>query len=258
MHLHAPALSRTPRCGDRDATPFSEKSRIKRYLSRWRLVAPRFFSPRNGPTMSQGRTRYDAKLESILRTSARVFAERGYHRASIRDIARATGISLAGLYYYFQSKEELLFLIQDHALGQLIEGLEQRLPEARDAEERLRILIDNQLRFFVHNMAEMKVLSHEAESLSGEFRANVEGQKRRLTRLAKEILREVDPHSDLDERVSAFALFGMMNWLYVWYRPDRDADVDRLVHDMTAIFLRGFVGGGERRAPVSLSMWSAG
>jgi TetR/AcrR family transcriptional regulator, cholesterol catabolism regulator len=197
--------------------------------------------------MSQGRTNYDAKLQRILRTAARVFAEKGYHQASIRDISRATGVSLAGLYYYFQSKEELLFLIQDHALESLIAGVEDRLPATDDPQEKLRILIDNQLRFFVDNMAEMKVLSHEAESLTGEFRANVDAQKRRLTRLAKQILHEVDPHSKLDERVSAFALFGMMNWLYVWYRPGRDADVDQLVHDMTTIFMRGFVGRREVR-----------
>ena len=52
----------------------------------------------------------------ILRTAAVIFAEKGYHQASIRDIARATRVSLSGLYYYFQSKEELLFLIEDHAL----------------------------------------------------------------------------------------------------------------------------------------------
>lgn len=206
--------------------------------------------------MSQGRTTYDAKLQSILRTAALVFAEKGYHRASIRDISRATGVSLAGLYYYFQSKQELLFLIQDHALESLVAGVEQRLPYARNAEEKLRILIDNQLRFFVENMAEMKVLSREAESLGGEFRANVEAKMRRLTRLAKEILREVDPRSELDERVSAFTLFGMMNWLYVWYRPGRDADVDRLVNDMTAIFMGGYLGWREQRLPLTLSIRS--
>lgn len=207
--------------------------------------------------MSQGRTTYDAKLQSILRTAALVFAEKGYHRASIRDISRATGVSLAGLYYYFQSKQELLFLIQDHALESLVAGVEQRLPYARNAEEKLRILIDNQLRFFVENMAEMKVLSREAESLGGEFRASVEAKMRRLTLLAKEILREVDPRSELDERVSAFCLFGMMNWLYVWYRPGWDADVDRLVHDMTAIFMGGYLGRHEQRPPLALAIRSA-
>lgn len=203
--------------------------------------------------MSQDRTAYDEKLESILRTAAAIFAEKGYHQASIRDIARATRVSLSGLYYYFQSKEELLFLIQDHALQRLRSGLERGLATSDDPLERLRILIDNHLRFFLQNMAEMKVLSHEARSLTGEFRTNVDAQKRHLTAVAKEILREVEPCSELDERVSAFALFGMMNWIYAWYRPGRDADVDTLVRDMTSIFLGGFLRSPEARARLAPS-----
>src|SRR5690606_23406418 len=111
-------------------------------------------SPNVRPTMSQESTAYDQKLESILRTAASVFAERGYHRASIRDISRATGVSLAGLYYYFQSKEELLFLIQDHALEQLIGGAEERVVGVTDPRERLRRLMENHLRYFVQNMPE--------------------------------------------------------------------------------------------------------
>jgi AcrR family transcriptional regulator len=193
--------------------------------------------------MAQERTAYDAKLESILRTAAVIFAEKGYHQASIRDIARATRVSLSGLYYYFQSKEELLFLIEDHALGTLLARLEAAVASTDEPREKLRLLIDNHLRFFVQNMAEMKVLSHEAESLTGEFRANLNGRKRRITRIATEILEEIDPQSPLDARVSAFSLFGMMNWVYAWYRPDRDVGVDRLVTDMTRIFLHGFLSG---------------
>ncbi|HEX6069778.1 MAG TPA: TetR/AcrR family transcriptional regulator [Longimicrobiaceae bacterium] len=203
--------------------------------------------------MAQERTAYDAKLGSILRTAAVIFAEKGYHQASIRDIARATRVSLSGLYYYFQSKEELLFLIEDHALGTLLTRLEQAVASTDEPREKLRLLIDNHLRFFVQNMAEMKVLSHEAESLTGEFRTNLNGRKRRITRIASEILQELDPRSPLDARVSAFSLFGMMNWVYAWYRPDRDVGVDRLVADMTRIFLQGYLGspGGSPLAEAS-------
>jgi AcrR family transcriptional regulator len=211
--------------------------------SRAPLFAAPFFRLRTGPHMAQERTAYDAKLESILRTAAVIFAEKGYHQASIRDIARATRVSLSGLYYYFQSKEELLFLIEDHALETLLTRLQRGVSSTDDPREKLRLLIDNHLRFFVQNMAEMKVLSHEAESLTGEFRANLNGRKRRITHIASEILQELDPHSPLDARVSAFSLFGMMNWVYAWYRPDRDVGVDRLVADMTRIFLHGYVGG---------------
>jgi AcrR family transcriptional regulator len=187
------------------------------------------------------RTAYDEKLSSILASAAQIFAEKGYHNASIRDIARATGVSLSGLYYYFQSKEELLYLVQDHAFRTLLGGVEDRLAEATDARDRLRILIDNQMTYFVNNMAEMKVLSHEAGSLSGEYRRRVNEQKRRLRIIATDILHDLRPDSELDPRVATFALFGMMNWLYNWYRPGRDVGVERLVEDLTRIFLNGYL-----------------
>jgi AcrR family transcriptional regulator len=65
---------------------------------------------------------YDRKLEGILRQAAAVFCARGYHRASMRDIARTTGVSLAGLYYYFPSKEHLLYLIQRQAFETLVDS----------------------------------------------------------------------------------------------------------------------------------------
>jgi AcrR family transcriptional regulator len=191
--------------------------------------------------MSQDRTAYDEKLESILRTAALIFAEKGYHQASIRDIARETGVSLSGLYYYFKSKEELLFLIQDHAFGTLIANLEDLLAGVEDPHRRIRLLMENHLRFFVNNMEEMKVLSHEADSLSGEFRARINAKKRRLTEIASGILAELRPESNLDPRVSVFALFGMMNWIYNWYNPERDVPVERLAQDMSRLFLGGYL-----------------
>ena len=77
-------------------------------------------------------SRYDQKLEHILRTSARIFAEKSYHSTSMREIARATGVSLAGLYHYCKSKEELLFLIQDHCFGRVLERLEERIKDVDD------------------------------------------------------------------------------------------------------------------------------
>src|SRR3712207_8483116 len=112
-------------------------------------------------------SRYDQKLEFILRTAARIFAEKGYHSTTMRDISRATGASLSGLYYYCKSKEELLFLIQDNCFGRVLERLEERLGETGDAVARLRLVVGNHLSFFAANMAEMKVLSHEADSLAG-------------------------------------------------------------------------------------------
>ena len=194
--------------------------------------------------MTDERSAYDEKLESILRTAAAIFAEKGYHQASIRDIARATGVSLSGLYYYFNSKEELLFLIQDHAFGTLLNNLERLVADEPDPQRRLRLLMENHLRYFIANTSEMKVLSHEGESLTGDFRRRVNAKKRRLTELAMEILGELRPDGGVDLRVATFALFGMMNWLYNWHRPEVDVPIDRLVDDMHRIFVEGFLPPG--------------
>ena len=124
-------------------------------------------------------SRYDQKLEFILRTAARIFAEKNYHSTSMRDISRETNVSLAGLYHYCKSKEELLFLIQDNCFGRVLERLEQRLEGVEDPITKLGIFIENHLSFFAANMSEMKVLSHEAESPARRFvhtRLHTQGQ----------------------------------------------------------------------------------
>src|SRR5438093_1020201 len=165
-------------------------------------------------------SRYDQKLELILRTSARIFAEKSYHSTSMRDISRETGVSLAGLYHYCKSKEELLFLIQDHCFGRVLERLEQRIEGVDDPLTKLHIFIDNHLSFFAANMAEMKVLSHEAESLAGDMHRHVSAKKERYSRRARKILREIQDEKSqkpVDLTVATYALFGMMNWIYNWY-----------------------------------------
>src|SRR5206468_4667828 len=146
-------------------------------------------------------SRHDQKLELILRTSARIFAEKSYHSTSMRDISRATGVSLAGLYHYCKSKEELLFLIQDHCFSRVLERLEERIKGIQDPLEKLRIFIDNHLSFFAANMAEMKVLSHEAESLAGEMHKHVLGKKEKYARLARRILREMQESEPVNARI---------------------------------------------------------
>jgi len=195
------------------------------------------------------RSNYDEKLALILRTAAGVFAKKGYHRASIRDISRATGVSLSGLYYYFDSKEELLFLIQDQCFRTVLDNLDALIADVEDPRRRLRLLVDNHLRFFVGHMDEMKVLSHEADSLSGDYRRRVDDLKRRYSRLCAGMVEALKPaDSTVDVRVATFALFGMMNWIYNWYQPDRDVPVQKLAEDMTRLFLEGHLGVGRTDA----------
>ncbi len=194
---------------------------------------------------------FDRKLEGILRQAAAVFCARGYDRASIRDIARATGVSLAGLYYYFRSKQELLFLIQRHTFETILREARSTLARVDDPEQRLRAFIRLHLRFFLERPNEMKVLTHEAESLSSDRRREVMTLKRAYYRLCFdqiEALKDARKLQGVNTRLAALSLFGMMNWIYAWHRPEVDPDAGTLARQMAQIFLNGLLGNGARPA----------
>ena len=165
----------------------------------------------------------------------------------MRDISRATNVSLAGLYHYCKSKEELLFLIQDNCFGRILERLDERLHEVDDAVVKLRIVIENHLSFFAANMAEMKVLSHEAESLRGDLHAHVSTRKDTYAKLVRNVLNDVQATrsngQQVDLTVATYALFGMMNWIYNWYDPNGKLKVNDLAQNLTQLFLGGFLEG---------------
>jgi AcrR family transcriptional regulator len=187
------------------------------------------------------RSTYDEKLSRILNASAQVFAQKGFHRASIRDISAETGISLSGLYYYFASKDELLFLIQSNAFETLLErGVAAAAEHTDDPAAALRALVRTHLGYFAANVSEMKVLSHEADSLTGEFAERVLELKRRYVAVVREQLASLLPTREhVDLRVATFALFGQMNWIYNWYRPGRDPDPEALADQLVHGFLHG-------------------
>src|SRR5271165_3990491 len=133
-------------------------------------------------------TRYDRRLAEILAHATEVFCEKGYEGASMRDLSRASGMSLAGLYYYFESKERLLYLIQKHTFTTILQRLKARLEGISDPEERIRIFILNHLEYFLANQAAMKVLSHEAEALKNGFATEVAGIKREYYRICVGLL----------------------------------------------------------------------
>ena len=190
-------------------------------------------------------SKYDQKLVYVLKTSAAIFAEKGYHSTSIRDISRATRMSLSGLYYYFKSKDELLFLIQDYCFSTVLDDCRRLLAGVDDPVRRLKLLIENHLNYFVQNMNEMKVLSHEANSISKDFFRKVNTKKRQYVDLVMNLLEEIAREhkvEGLDIRVATFSLFGMMNWIYNWYNPRKDLDVTALSQNITRIFLSGLLG----------------
>jgi AcrR family transcriptional regulator len=194
-------------------------------------------------------TRFDRRLAEILSHATEVFCKKGYEGASMRDLSRASGMSLAGLYYYFESKERLLFLIQKHTFTTIVQRLKARLEGVSDPEQQIRIFILNHLEYFLANQAAMKVLSHEADALKNGFASEVTAIKREYYRICVGLLDELksDRGLQFSTRIAVLSLFGMMNWIYTWHNPRVDANAAQLGREMSDIFLRGVMTGGRGR-----------
>jgi TetR/AcrR family transcriptional regulator, cholesterol catabolism regulator len=194
-------------------------------------------------------TRFDKRLAEILAHATDVFCKKGYEGASMRDLSRASGMSLAGLYYYFESKERLLFLIQKHTFTTIVQRLKERLEGVSDPEQQIRIFVLNHLEYFLANQAAMKVLTHEAEVLKNDFASELAGIKREYYRICVGLLDELKRERGLQisTRIAVLSLFGMMNWIYTWHKPRVDGNAEQIAREMSDIFLRGVMSGGRAR-----------
>jgi TetR/AcrR family transcriptional regulator, cholesterol catabolism regulator len=197
----------------------------------------------------------EAKLQHILLHSAEIFAERGFEGASMRDISRATGISLSGLYYYLDSKQKLLYLIQNTAFTFILGQLQSRLAQEHEPVARLRALVQNHIEYFLSHPNEMKVLSHEEEALDPPYSDDVASVKRRYYTLAREIFDGLAAEGSADRlnpRVAVLSLFGMMNWVYKWHNPKIDPSAEEITDAIVGIFLHGI-----SKAPTEVNELSA-
>jgi len=204
-------------------------------------------------TAPPAESRFDRRLGKILGHATEVFYDKGYEGASMRDLARSSGMSLSGLYYYFESKEKLLYLIQKHTFSTIVERLRDRLDEVSDPELRIRVFILNHLEYFLANQKAMKVLSHEAEVLKNGFGAQIAAIKREYYRICVGLLDEFKLARKLEfsSRMAVLTLFGMMNWIYTWYNPRFDAGAKELSCGMGDIFLRGISATTEHQPVLS-------
>jgi AcrR family transcriptional regulator len=186
---------------------------------------------------------FDGKRLHLLKAAARVFSEVGYGGASMRRIAAETEVSLAGIYHYVASKEELLYWIQFHTFDQLLLDLNTSLEGVFDPRERLATAVRNHVRHFGENMHELKVCARELETLEGEAYDAVHECRRSYFEAVHQLIKELRPNqaAHLDSWIATANLFGMINWFYQWYDAGRSRmSLDDLAAQQTALFLDGY------------------
>ena len=187
------------------------------------------------------------KLREICRVAARVFYEKGYDGASMQDIAEAVGLTKAGLYHHVNSKDTLLFEIMNYGMDILDETVVQKVKGIADPRERLRQTIIGHIDLIVRARdLEITVILHENRSLRGALRKKINARKRAYIEMLEEMIAEVQEQpaarSLISPRLGAFALLGMINWLYQWYRPEGPVHQGELAQAYADFFFRGLRG----------------
>ena len=182
--------------------------------------------------------------QEILRTAARLFQQRGYDATSMNDVAAALKLSKGGLYHHFQSKDEILFEIMNHAMEITQERVINPVRGIADPEERLRALIRLHIGIVLSPRdREITVMLHENHPLPPALRKRINARKKDYVHFLENLIGEVQKPSRTLGRVSpraaAFALLGMINWIYQWYKPEGDLQAQNLIPQFTDLIFGG-------------------
>jgi len=187
---------------------------------------------------------YDRKLEHVVAAAARVIARQGYGQSTLRQVSLEADMSLAGLYHYFSSKEELLFRIQYHTFDAILQGLVERLEGIDDPQEGLRVMVTNHLEHFLAHMDELKVCAGEMETLTGDYYEQVRVLRQRYLGVTVELVESIATEAGgtrADPRLATLYLFGMLNWIYMWYPAAEGTAAETLANQVLILFLDGFL-----------------
>ena len=177
--------------------------------------------------------------EKIIRVTAALFGEKGYAATSVRDIAQALDASIAMIYYYFKNKEEVLFSILEASGGNLAITIDKAVKENGDPLDRVRRMLFEHICAIPERKNWMRVFVEEQGNLSKKHQNIIYKQHRRIYDIYNEQLRELKKLNlvTIDEKdfpVVVFAMLGMANWTYRWYREGRSPieDVARTTVDL--------------------------
>jgi len=189
--------------------------------------------------------------QEILRTAGRLFQQRGYDATSMNDVAAALKLSKGGLYHHFQSKDEILFEIMNHAMELTQERVIAPVRSIVGAEERLRALIHLHLEVVLSPRdREITVMLHENHPLPPALRKRINARKKEYIHFVENLIADVQNQAQksarpskgaVSPRAAAFALLGMINWIYQWYKPEGELQANNLIPQFTALVFGGIL-----------------
>jgi TetR/AcrR family transcriptional regulator, cholesterol catabolism regulator len=189
---------------------------------------------------------HDEKLVTLLKNSAKIIAKVGFEKTSIRELAKANEISLAGLYYYVKSKEELLFLIQYHTLDSMIDDLKNNLKIFLYPPEKLRFIIENHVKLSLAYTSEIRICFDSLRHLKGELHDRILALKNAYFEIIVEVLTEflkISLRQRLDPKVCSYLLLSMMNSVNNDNAVIDEVNKSKIAQQIHDLFINGIKGG---------------
>ena len=194
------------------------------------------------------------KKRQILRAASRVFRQRGLHAAGMRDIAAEMGMHVGNLYYYFESKQDLLAFCQADTLSGLLEMAAEIDALDLPADAALARLIRDHVTLL--NEGTPGSLAHlEVEALEGPFRDPILEQRERYESAIRRIIDrgvERGVFRPCDSKVATMAILGALNWTVKWYRPEGGKPAESIGEEFAAHLVGGLQVGGATLDPMAL------
>lgn len=181
--------------------------------------------------------------EEILRAALQLFVQKGYTNTSMDDVAEAVGLTKGGLYHHIEKKEDLLRQIHD----QLLDAYMIRVPSAidglEDPIEKLAAWVRAHTMIVMDYVLHIKVFFTEIDQLSEETLKRMVERRDKVQKILEEILAsgiaagKIRP--EIDPNISSFLILGMINWIYVWYRPRGPASIEEIIENILLLVRQG-------------------
>jgi len=197
--------------------------------------------------MPTGRSaKWQARHDAIVDTSARVFAQRGYHATGITELCTANDLGKGALYHYIGSKEEVLAAIHDRVMDEVMVGADRVLAAGGTPSAQLAMLGDELLDVIHRYPDHVWVFLHEFPALTGERADKFRVRRREYERRVEAVLQAgiaAGEFRDVDPRLTAMAWLGMHNYTYLWLKPGGRLSARDVAKPFADIFIQGIRNG---------------
>jgi AcrR family transcriptional regulator len=182
--------------------------------------------------------------DKVLAAAVQLFAEYGYHAATMRDIARIAGIQAASIYYYYASKQALLVEVMETHMRQLNANLEHIVSKQDGVQQRLYEAISNHIRLHTTYKSEFFIIDTEIRALKGENRGKVLALRDQYEDLFQKLLRDGMEEGVLrqtDVKVSSYAIIAMCTEVAQWFRPSGRLSVQQVIEIYNQMVTEGLL-----------------